>query len=234
MPSQDDFLFLSREASAQMLARLAFMTLEPKVIADCSSAGNQSNELLKQAYPNAKIIVIESEEEKEESEIIALPDHAVDLIFSNLLLPFCMDFKKIMREWRRILRPEGLLIFSSFGPDTLIELREHNADKIALNLVDMHDIGDALIHARFADPVLDVEYLTVEYKNIQTLTRELQATKMLLPSSSHLQLQSDEHGNFSVTHEIIYGHAWGPSATVDQVADEFGVVRVPLAHLRRR
>ena len=211
--------------------------------------------LLKKRYPNAKVIAIDQAEKMldyakhhqtedinwlcADAEIIPLEDGSVDLIFMNLLLPWFDDSKKIFSELRRILRPEGLLMFSSLGPDTLIELRESLFDSVLPNLIDMHIIGDELTKARFADPVLDVEYLTVTYREFKKLIYELQVTGILtsdIPPDLNADdiLKPDTEGKYPITFEIIYGHAWGPSSTVDHVADESGTVRIPLSHLRRR
>lgn len=219
--------FLAREIGTPMIERLELVTLQPKLIANLGCETEYFAELLKKRYADAEI------KNFAEDEILPFADHSVDLIFANLFLPWCKDLNKIFREWRRVLRPEGLLMFSSFGPDTLIELRENHANEILINLVDMHNLGDELTHARFADPVMDVEYLNVTYRELKTLMQELQATNMLLSDVTEVQLTPNDKNVFSLTYEIVYGHAWGPDPGVDHVADEEGVVRIPLSHLRR-
>lgn len=216
-----DPFFLLHEIAEAMLERLEWMTLKPSVILDVSGS---HADVLKKRYKDAKIIA------GNEQEIVALADHSVDLIFANLILPWRDDLENVLREWRRLLRPEGIVLFSSLGPDTLKELRGQCESPI--KLVDMHDLGDAVAKARFSDPVLDTEILTVTYREIPTMIHELQVTNMI--TTAQLKLERNADDVYALTYEIVYGHAFGPSLEVDQVADETGVVKIPLAHLRRR
>jgi malonyl-CoA O-methyltransferase len=211
--------FLARTVAENMLANLEWMTLQPEQMVVLGGEVDYSAELLKKRYPQAKMA----------TEIINLPDHSVDLIFANLVLPWCQELKKILHDWRRIIRPEGLLMFSSLGPDTLKELKT----SLLPALIDMHDIGDELVHARFADPVMEMDQVTVSYSELQKLTHELQLSNMI-GKEAHINMNPNADNIFSLTYEVIYGHAWGPSLDVDHVADESGVVKIPLAHLRRK
>lgn len=252
-PSSEDYAdasVLAHDVGKHMIERLEWMTIAPKVIVDLGCGVGSEAVLLKKRYPDAAIIAIDHAEKYlsyaaqhhtadvawicAEAEILPLPDHSVDLIFANLLLPWFDDIKKTMREWRRILRPEGLLLFSSLGPDTLKEWQGGFSEYILPVLMDMHDLGDELVRARFIDPVLDMEYLTVTYRELEKLTQELQVTGMLAADLPVIKGEPDSGGVFPVTYEVIYGHAFGPDFMVDQVADESGVVKIPLAHLRRR
>lgn len=223
-----DTSYLLQTICEQMFARLEFMTLAPQRIVDLSFA-EQNVERLKKRYPKAEIIAINAE-----SAILPLDDHSVDLIFANLFLPWCENSKKILAEWQRILRPNGLLIFSSLGPDTLIELREEFVDDFIFHRIDMHDIGDQLIHAKFADPVLDVDYLTVTYQNLATLFCELQNLQLLSSCLVKKTIVPNSENIFPVTYEIIHAHAWGKEFAATSTQNELGEVRIPLAHLRRQ
>ncbi len=241
---------IARHVGEHMIEKLELITLQPNRIIDLGCGVGHCAGLLQKRYPGATVFGVDHAERMlayaretqiaevkwacAEADILPLQDGSVDLIFMNLLLPWFDDEKTILRECRRILRPEGLLIFSSLGPDTLIEWQEILGNSLLPNLMDMHDSGDALMHARFADPVLDVEYLNVTYKSFDKLIYELQMTGMLLDNIPPLQPEPNSAGKFSVTYEIIYGHAWGPDVTVDHIADESGVVKIPLSHLRRR
>jgi malonyl-CoA O-methyltransferase len=170
---------------------------------------------------------------------LPFPDQSVDLVFANLILPWVSDVESMLREWRRVLRPDGLLVFTSLGPDTLQAWRIYLGDYTIPNFSDMHEIGDMLTRARFSDPVMDVEYYTLTYSEPSTLLSELQASGMLVAHSrldliENAEVPRTEKGRLALTYEVVYGHAWGPEANVDHVADEFGTVRIPLAHLRRR
>jgi malonyl-CoA O-methyltransferase len=236
----------------EMLQRLEWVTLKPKVILDVGCGTGHCAQLLRERYRNVQVLaqdvaypMLEFARQQAPdaawicADAMTLPwkDNSVDLIFANLVLPWCDDVKKTLSEWRRVLRPEGLLMFSSLGPDTLQEWQEIFSGKIIPNLVDVHDIGDALTRGKFADPVLDVDYFTLGYRDVKDLTRELQATGMLtnmekIPAAA--AVEKTAQGLLPVSFEIIYGHAWCPEVAVEHGADEFGTVRFPLAHLRRR
>jgi len=229
MMAKEEILFLSQHVGLHMLRRLEWMTLQPEIIIEMNSQKGVCAELLQKRYPKAKIVSLTTDE----IEIITLPEQSVDLIFANMTIPWCHDLKKMLYDCRRLLRLDGLFIFSSLGPDTLQELRAEFADAILIHLMDMHDIGDELIHARFQDPVLDVDSFQVTYRQCETLIAELQSMHILAEDLTLRQLEANSEGLFNLTYEVIYGHAWGPSVTVDNTADEDGVVKIPLSHLRR-
>lgn len=235
---------IAHAASEDMLARLDFVMLQPQVILEVGCGDGFCTKLLKQRYPTARVIATDpmqsmvqfAQKQLDSQDVItaeadALPfeEHSVDLIISNLFLPWCDNLEKTVREWRRVLRPEGLLMFTSLGPDTMLELQQLSAQ--LPRFIDMHDIGDVLVHAGFADPVLDVDYLTLTYRNIEQLSQELKITGM---AEGDFTLLPQKNNVFPLTYELIYGHAWGPALTADHVADEQGVVRIPLSHLRRK
>lgn len=215
-----DINYLTQMIAKEMLARLEWMTLIPKIIIDMSF-GNTPIELLKKRYEDANITVI-----NEINAILPLRDHSVDLIFSNLFFSWCEDSKKLLSQWQRILRPNGLIIFSSFGLDTLRELKETYGNYFLPHLFDMHEIGDQLIEAKFAHPVLDVDYVKVKYQNPEKLFSELQNLKLLSKNSLPLP-----ETILNITYEIIYSHAFGKEITN---LSENNEIRIPLSHLRRR
>ncbi len=234
---------LARMVGEQLLVQLEFMTLQPQKILDTGCGTGYCTTLLKQRYPNAEIIAVDNSQTllqfaKQQYPTIAdwvyadatttsLQKHSIDLIFANLLLPWCDDLEKVLQEWRRVLRPGGLLMFTALGPDTLRELLLPSSH--LPNFMDMHNVGDALLHNGFADPVLDVEYITLTYRDLAKLTYEMRATGMVIDDGSLLSVEKNPQGVFALTHEIIYGHAWGAAAT----QNEPGVFKIPLADLRR-
>lgn len=241
-----------REVGEQMLERLNLMTVQPQMILDLGCGVGFCAERLKQRYPEADVIAIDYAEKmllygaehqtaeifwvcaKEES--IPLKDLSVDLIFMNLVLPWCDESNDVLRECRRLLKPGGLLMLSSLGPDTLKELRDNFSNDILPNLTDMHVIGDELVQAKFANPVLDVEHLTVTYKNAEKLFSELQLTGMLARDLPQEQLKIIQDGDaiYQISYEVVHAHAWGPDLMVDQVADAFGVVKIPLSRILKK
>src|SRR5690606_34941582 len=110
-----------------------------------------------------------------DTERLPLRDASVDLVFSNLMLQWLVTPDGAFAEYRRVLRPGGTLLFTSFGPDTLMELRDAWAaadDGVHVNrFIDMHDIGDALLRLGFRDPVMDTERVTVTYPDTLALMR---------------------------------------------------------------
>ena len=110
---------------------------------------------------------------------MALRAGAIDLLWSNLALQWVNDPLNAFAEFRRVLAPGGLLMFSTFGPDTLKELREAyrgtDAHTHVNRFVDLHDLGDMLVQSGFADPVMDMEHLTLTYTDVRALMRDLKA-----------------------------------------------------------
>ena len=171
-----------------------------------------------------------------------------DLVVSNLLLPWCRQPYEVFREVARVLAPGGAFFFTSAGPDTLREYRaawaEIDAHAHVFGLVDMHDLGDAMLAAGLAEPVLDRDGLVVEYPGIDALQTELRALGagnvasgrrhgLMAPSVRTLLKASSEVGTrFSVTFELVHGHAW-KGQTGRQSRGAGGEVRVDLDELRR-
>lgn len=236
---------LVRELGEQTLARLEFMTLQPQVIVDVGCGVGDSTRLLHERYPQAKIIALDSTEsmvayaqkqpipnvEWTHAPLDHLPlqSSSVDLLVANLVLPWCSHLELFINEWRRVLRPDGLLMLTTLGPDTLHEL--HKTSLLLPHMIDMHNVGDALVQAGFADPVLDVDYFTLTYRDHARLFQELQATAMIAGDTSHIQLEKNADEVYPLTYEVIFAHAWGPAG---HTADETGVVKIPISHILRR
>ena len=153
----------------------------------------------------------------------ALPfaDASFDLVWSNLALHWFVDPIAAVHEWRRVLRPEGLLMFSAFGVDTLVELRA--AGVATLGFPDLHDVGDALVAAGLAQPVMDMERLSLTYQSPQRLLDDLRllggdalaSRRRGLASRSRLEglrtALAAQPAPLSLTFELVYGHAWAPT-----------------------
>jgi malonyl-CoA O-methyltransferase len=185
-------------------------------------------------------------------EQLPLTEGCVDMIFSNLTLQWCNDLDRVFEEFRRILKPGGLLMFSTFGPDTLKELREcwRNIDNFThVNaFIDMHDIGDALLRHRFSEPVMDVEHITLTYKDIKALMHDLKmigahnvtaGRRQTLTGKGRIKALVERyetyrrHGVLPASYEVVYGHAWvGVNEAQDQHSGH--ETMVPLSQLRNR
>jgi len=177
-------------------------------------------------------------------DIVALPfgAGAFDLVWSNLALQWVNELPRAFAEFRRVLRTGGLLTFTTFGPDTLKELRSAfaRADRHThvSRFVDMHDIGDLLLDAGFADPVMEMEHLTLTYATAEAMMRDLRAigaTNATLGRPRGLTGRGRwqaavgaletmrREGRIPATFEVIYGHAW--KAAPKHTADGLPVVR---------
>jgi len=142
---------------------------------------------------------------------IALPDNSVDLIFSNLLLQDLQDPALFIKECWRVLREGGLLTFSYLGPDTGKELFEFGlSGQLGVQSLpgawDMHDIGDALVGEQFSDPVMDMEYLNLEYDSDVLLLADVKSLNLI--SLDFIGTQSVIDLPKKLTLELVYGHAW--------------------------
>ena len=161
-----------------------------------------------------------------DAERVPLAPGSVDLAFSNLMLQWC-GADRVFHEAARVLRNEGLILFSTFGPDTLRELRAafraaDDAEHVT-RFIDMHDLGDALVHAGFADPVMEMETITLEYDSVRALVNDLRSLgavnarpdrprglmghrRWRRMEAAYENLRRD--GVLPATWEIVYGHAW--------------------------
>jgi malonyl-CoA O-methyltransferase len=169
---------------------------------------------------------------------LPLAPNAVDLVWSNLALHWHPQPDLVFAEWRRVLRLDGLLMFSNFGPDTFTELRTAFAalDDSAhvLPFVDMHDFGDQLVEAGFSTPVMDMERITVTYDTAAALLADVRAlggnplatrrrgligraawARML----AALEAQRRPDGKLGLTFEVIYGHAFRPAPRVTKAGE---------------
>ncbi len=191
-----------RVIQEEILSRLDLVALKPTCILAIACDDLQVR------YPDAEIVSS------------ADAEHSVDLIVSNLCLPWCEDIDTVFREWRRLLRPEGLLMFTSLGPTTFSEIDLEPLPQF----MDMHHVGDALLKAGFADPVLDVEHFEMKYQDKAQVLDDLAVMGVAEVNKSVL----------SLSYEVVYGHAWCPEVTHDFLADFDGMVKIPLEALRAR
>ena len=171
-------------------------------------------------------------------------DQHFDLVVSNLCLPFCQNPKQVFMEVARVLKPGGAFLFSSLGPDTLLEYRQLWAklDRYphVSGLIDMHDLGDSMLGAGLADPVLDRDTLRLEYPSVAALENELQVFGLVnlahgrrrgLLAPTLVSQIHQESTPFSVGLELVHGHAWKAEHTriKNSTNDEY---RIPVSELK--
>lgn len=160
-------------------------------------------------------------------ERLPLAANSMDLVWSSLALQWAQDLEATLKGLHRTLAPGGLLMFATFGPDTLKELRAVfagiDASPHVNRFTDLHDIGDMLVHAGFAHPVMEMDMLTLTYTDLKSLMRDLKGIgahnaaadrrRGLLGKTawSRLEAAYEQHrveGRLPATFEVIYGHAW--------------------------
>jgi malonyl-CoA O-methyltransferase len=223
--------FLALEVAQRMAEKLEIVRLQPKKI---GHLGELNLSVLSSYYPDAdhrcfdqrfssnalsqlfKKITRQHFYKYQEHSAIGAGDF--DLIWSNLELHLQSDPETLMKQWRSQLKPEGLLMFSYFGPDTGKELTKlFPKDCLVRNAgsLDMHDVGDGLMHAGFSEPVMDMEYLTLSYDDPDLLCKEAFDLGLLAtPDSAQHLIQTDS--KLTITLEVVYGHAWAPDVLLSQ------------------
>jgi malonyl-CoA O-methyltransferase len=250
---------LEAEIGARMLERLDYIKLAPRRVLDAGSGPPQR--ALGKRYPGAEVVALDFSlamlrrgkkglfERKPVravgGDIARLPfaPASLDLVWSNMALHWAADPLAALREFHRVLAAGGLLMFSTLGPDTLAELRAAAGAGRVHAFADMHDLGDMLVAAGFAEPVMDMERVTMLYDDAGTLLADLRAsgqTRALAAAPGaprrglagrgfleRLKAKLDAQrrdGKLPVTFETVYGHAW--KAAPKRTADGRAVIRI--------
>jgi malonyl-CoA O-methyltransferase len=269
-PTYGEGDFLVREIDRRMQERLDYVSLQPKRIVDlgCSRGGSFAG--LSARYPEAELIGLDISPAMlaaglqqrpgwqrwlgigrsgdpvrlaADAAHLPLKSRSAAMVWSNLLLHWLDDPIPALAEAHRVLEIGGLLMFSTLGPDTLRELRSAFADGYAhtQRFADMHDLGDMLVGCGFADPVMDMEVVTLTYDDFDAMLAELRAagsacamkarrhglTGRQAWSTARTAYESMRRdGRLPATFEIIYGHAW--KAAPKQTPDGRAIVRFDL------
>jgi malonyl-CoA O-methyltransferase len=240
--SYPKFSRLEQVLAARMLERLDYMRLDPRRVLDAGSGPPRPG--LRKRYPRALIIALDfaltmlprrawlagvfpRKEAAVCADLASLPlaDATVDLVWSNMALHWLSDPLPAFREFRRVLSPKGLVMFSTLGPDSLKELRAAAGERRVHAFIDMHDLGDMLLAAGLAAPVMDMEKLTLEYPDAETLLADLRGSGQTSARADRPRgLSSRAFGERlrralgdkpAASFEVVYGHAWQGEAPRD-------------------
>lgn len=255
----DAAAILQKMVREEMLGRLDLVKLNPSVILDAGCGTGLASHALQKRYTHAQVLSLDfaypmlqkTRSTRRQAgfldqlkhlisgnkdnllcadiESLPLADGSVGLVWSNLAVQWCNDLDKALAEFHRVMQPESLLMFSTFGPDTLRELRtatdaaSGNSYTSVSRFIDMHDIGDALVRAGFSAPVLDVERFTLTYDDVKSVMRDLKSigahnatdgrARGLMGKTHFSRLaqsyeQFRHNGKLPATFEVVYAHAW--------------------------
>ena len=250
--------WLHEEIGRRMQERLQWIRLQPQVWTDWEPVrgGLQAHAAVAQRYPQARCWTVEPTVQRQRvaqaalqvpwwrparwrgpaSESATPPDGVSDLVWANMALHMAADPEALLGRWLRMLSVDGFLMFSCLGPDTLLQLRGVYAamgwPEPAHNFTDMHDWGDMLLTAGYAEPVMDMERITLTYSSPERLLSELRELgrnlqpqrfpglrgrawkRKLLQALSDMGQSASGDGSIALTFEVIYGHALKPQPKV--------------------
>ena len=242
--------WLHEEVASRMLDRLQWIKLQPRIWTHWGAlrGGLQAHAALAARYPDSTCFVVEAQAKRAQlatkkiarnwwnprrwmsgaTHFVAPSAGTADMLWANMALHETADPQALLARWRDALKVDGFLMFSCLGPDTVREIRELYAalgwPPAGHELTDMHDWGDMLVQAGFAEPVMDMERITLTYETPARLLEELRelgrnfhprrfpalrgrAWKASLDQAIGKHLVKDEDGRLTLTFEVIYGHA---------------------------
>jgi malonyl-CoA O-methyltransferase len=244
---------LEEEIAARMLERLDYIKLAPRRILDAGSG--PPRRALAKRYPQATVVALDFALPMlpapgffaritgsrilpvcADLERLPLADRSVELLWSNMALHWLGEPLAAFKEFRRVLAANGLLMFSTLGPDSLKELRSAAGASRVHGFIDMHDLGDMLLAAGLSAPVMDMEMLTLTYPDPDTLLRDLRRSgqtsaradrsRGLTGKAFAQRLRRGLGDKPSASFEVVYGHAWKPPEADPRVDPQVKTVRV--------
>jgi malonyl-CoA O-methyltransferase len=252
---------LQERVRSELLGRLDDLRVSPRTVLDLGAGTGHATRALKRRFPQSLTVAVDIAPgmmlraraqsrwfrrfERVRADAYALPfrDRSFDLVFSSLMLQWCDDLDAVFSEIGRVLNPGGLLLFSTFGPGTLGELREAWAASDAPgnhvnHFFDPHALGSALMQAGFAEPVLDVDRIVMSYTDTLSLMRELKAIgahnvtrgrprgltgRRRLAAMTRAYESQRRDGLLPATYEVIHATSWGGERRLEGDPDtEYG------------
>lgn len=255
---------LQARVATELLERLTAFEFAPRVVLDLGAGTGRVTRELKRRYPRALVIALDISpgmlrEARRHQRLwrrfarvcgdalrLPLAGSSIDLVYSSLVLQWCEPLEQALAEVRRVLKPGGFFAFSTFGPDTLKELRAAWAQADGLTHVnrflDMHDVGDRCARNGLAEPVLDVDRIELEYPDTLSLMRDLKAIgahnvtagrPRTLVGKARLRRMTEAYeafrrgGALPATYEVIYGASWGAAGRPAAAAHSGEVLIAP-------
>jgi len=257
--------FLQQLVAGRLRERLDLFRLEPGWILDLGCGTGSESHHLRRRYRRARTCALDLSEGMlqrlreglprwsarihpvcADAARLPLPDDLFDLVWSNLALQWCSDLEQVIAELHRTLRPGGLLLFTTFGPDTLKEIRQAwsgvDGRRHVLDFPDMHEVGDLLRRKGFGEVVMDVDRITLTYPDPARAMAEIReigasykgpgAAGLTTPRRFGAFLEAweemrDREGRLPCSYEVVYGQAWAEAPREREAG-------VPLDRIGRR
>lgn len=260
--SYDEYAILQQHIAAKLLQRLQVIELAPKTILDLGAGTAQHSMQLQQQFPSAEVFAVDFADNLlkvnaaqyqqlnyvcADMDYLPFADNSIDFVFSNCVLQWSCNLEATFSEIRRVLKPGAIFLFSTFGQDSLYELRAAFASVSSQqhinNFIEMHDLGDVLAKF-FKQPVVDAHKITVNYQSLRTLLQDLRKTgantvmheKELSLSKDFLtkldaayQAFMNSDNKLPLSYDVLYGHAI--KAEEQHIAQEFSI---PLDSITKR
>jgi len=246
----DQSAVLQLEILSRLIERLQYIKIEPELIVDLGCGTGQAIKMLRKQYKKSTVMALDMADEmllcarkhyglmdrkwlvNADMEQLPLRMGCVDLLFSNLALQWSNDLAQTLAEFKRVGRQGGLLMFTTFGVNTLTELRQSfqqiDPTPRVHQFMDMHDIGDLMLSAGLSQPVMDMEEITLEYESFTDLMSDLKsigatnaernrsrglmtAARLNRIREAYEQIAYKDN-KYTATYEVVYGHAWFPDS----------------------